>query len=75
MKSKFFIRILTLSLTYFFAVFSSAAIHPEKSKIEKRHSVDFCPLSPIFKIYTIHYNYRLTAKDELITGPYYASIH
>lgn len=40
-----------------------------------RHSVDFCPLSPIIRIYTIQYNYRMTSKDELILGLAYMNIH
>ena len=38
------------------------------------HSVDLCPMSPLFRIYAIHYSYRITPKSEIILGPYYANI-
>ena len=40
-----------------------------------KHSVDFCPLSPLFKIYAIDYCYRVASHSEIIAGPYYANIH
>ncbi len=42
---------------------------------ESKHSIDFSPLSPAFKIYAIHYCYRLTPRSEVIIGPLYANIH
>jgi hypothetical protein len=40
-----------------------------------KHSVDFCPVSPLFKIYAIHYCYRISPSSEIILAPYYANIH
>lgn len=45
------------------------------SKKDYKHSLDLCPMSPIFKIYAIHYCYRITPNSEIIAGPYYANIH
>ncbi len=39
-----------------------------------RHSVDICPISPLFNIWALHYKYKLTEKDELITGFSYMNI-
>jgi hypothetical protein len=40
-----------------------------------RNAVDFCPLSPMFRIYAIQYSYRFAPNSEMIVGPYYANIH
>ncbi len=40
-----------------------------------KHAIDFTPMSPVFKIYAIHYCYRITQHSELILAPYYANIH
>lgn len=44
-------------------------------KAEYRHSIDFSPISPLIKIYGIHYNYKIAPKDELIAGLGYMNIH
>jgi len=41
---------------------------------EKKHSVDTCPISPLINIYGVHYNYKLSPKDELICGLSYMRI-
>jgi hypothetical protein len=38
-------------------------------------SLDFCPMSPLFKIYAIHYCQRLSPNNEIIVGPLYTNIH
>jgi hypothetical protein len=45
------------------------------SDLQYRHSIDVCPLSPLFNIWAVHYTYKFTAKDELITGLSYMNIH
>jgi len=42
--------------------------------LKYKHSLDFCPVSPLFRIYAVHYCYRVTAHSEIIAGPYYANI-
>ena len=39
-----------------------------------RHSLDFSPLSPLFRIYALQYNYYLTPGDELILGGAYTNL-
>lgn len=41
---------------------------------EYKHSVDFTPLSPIMGIYALHYNYKVTPKNELVFSPSYMRI-
>jgi hypothetical protein len=41
---------------------------------EYKHSFDFCPVSPLFRIYAVHYCYRITPSSEIIAGPLYANI-
>jgi hypothetical protein len=40
-----------------------------------RHAIDLSPMSPLFRIYAVHYSYRITRASEVIVGPYYANIH
>jgi hypothetical protein len=40
-----------------------------------RHSLDFCPLSPLIDIYALHYSYRFTPRSEFIIGPLHTNIH
>ncbi len=42
---------------------------------DKKHSIDFSPMSPFIGIYGIHHNYHLTPKDELITGFAYMKLY
>lgn len=42
---------------------------------ELKHAVDVSPLSPFIDIYGVHYIYRFSPKDELITGLSYMNIH
>jgi hypothetical protein len=39
-----------------------------------RHSIDFCPISPLIGIYAIHYSYKITPKNEIIVAPSYMNI-
>ncbi len=39
------------------------------------NSLDFCPLSPLFRIYAVHYGHRFGSGSELILGPLYMNIH
>lgn len=39
-----------------------------------KHSIDLSPMSPLFRIYAIHYCYRITPNSEIILAPYYANI-
>ncbi|HBN07403.1 MAG TPA: hypothetical protein DD435_01730, partial [Cyanobacteria bacterium UBA8530] len=38
------------------------------------HSIDTCPISPLIKIYAVHYNYEFSPRNELITGLGYTNI-
>lgn len=40
-----------------------------------KNSLDFCPMSPLFKIYAIHYCYKITDNSEVIIAPSYMNIH
>jgi hypothetical protein len=40
-----------------------------------KHSLDFCPLSPLFKIYALQYSYEFSKNNELILAPAYLNIH
>ncbi len=75
MKTIFAIIALAL-----FIVTSSGRIQAserDSSLVHKyyRNSIDFCPMSPLFKIYAVHYCYKISPKNEIIIGPYYANIH
>ena len=62
----------------FFTLLACAAQAPAQevfAATEYKHSIDFCPMSPLFKIYAIHYCRRLSQNSELILAPYYANIH
>jgi len=69
MKKIIFITFLciTLSNGLFAQNVDNAGNNLIKNQYSK-HSIDFCPVSPLINIYGIHYNYHLTQKDELITG-------
>ena len=56
---------------------SVAGTQPEASVSTRpcNESLDLCPMSPLFKIYAVHYCRRITPRSELIVGPYYANIH
>ena len=51
---------------------SQSSVH--RPAAEYRHSIDFSPMSPLFRIYALQYNYHLSAKDELIFGAAYTNI-
>ncbi len=51
------------------------ATNSDSLKTDYKFSVDFCPMSPLFKIYAVHLCYKLDKNDELIVAPYYANIH
>ncbi|NVO19948.1 MAG: hypothetical protein HXX13_09620 [Bacteroidetes bacterium] len=40
-----------------------------------RNSIDFSPISPLIKIYGLHFNHKFTSKDEYILGVGYMNIH
>jgi hypothetical protein len=67
-----FLLIIVLS---FCAQSLKAQAQNSKSSKEYKHSLDFCPVSPLFKIYAIHYCRRITPTSEIIVAPYYANIH
>lgn len=39
-----------------------------------RHSIDFSPLSPLFRIYALQYNYHCTPNDEFTLGAAYTNL-
>ena len=41
---------------------------------KSKHSIDFSPMSPLFDIYAVQYNYHLSPEDELILGAAYLNI-
>lgn len=41
---------------------------------EYRNAVDFCPLSPVIRIWAVHYTYRINPSSEIIAGPLYMNI-
>ena len=75
MKKIIFITFLciTLSNGLFAQNVDNAGNNLTKNQYSK-HSIDFCPVSPLINIYGIHYNYHLTPKDELIAGVGYMNI-
>lgn len=75
MNKHLLISIITILI---FPLCLTAQVSGQKSKPgyeQYRHSVDFSPISPLIKIYGVHYNYKLNEKDELITGLGYMNIH
>ncbi len=38
------------------------------------NSIDFSPMSPLFRIYVLNYSYRITPSSDIFFGPYYANI-
>jgi hypothetical protein len=61
-------------------VFSAAGVESKAqernppTKQEYGNSLDFCPMSPISKIYAIHYCRRITPNSGIIAGPHDANI-
>lgn len=47
---------------------------PQVQSKTYKHSVDFTPLSPLFGIYAVHYNRRISSQAELILAPMYTNI-
>ncbi len=66
---------LLIAMLSFFNEDLKAQQQNTSTKQNYRHSLDSCPMSPLFKIYAIHYCYRITANSEIIAAPYYANIH
>ncbi len=56
------------------ATLDAQVVEKTNFEIQHRHTVDFCPVSPMFGIWGAHYTYKLTPKDELITGVSYMNI-
>jgi hypothetical protein len=65
---------------YFLLIFNFLVICAQKDNIDtvylksKKNSVDLCPVSPLIDIYGVHYNRKITPKDELIIGLAYMNI-
>lgn len=75
MKTHFFLPLLIFVLLVLQALHLNGQTFDTISKTKSyKYSFDFCPMSPVFKIYAIHFNYRFTKNSELIVGPYYANI-
>ncbi|MFP4547390.1 MAG: hypothetical protein ACLFQM_04610 [Fidelibacterota bacterium] len=45
-----------------------------QTNIKFRHSIEISPLSPLFKIYAVQYNYLLSERNEIMLGFAYANI-
>jgi len=45
-----------------------------QTNIKYRHSIEISPLSPLFKIYAVQYNYLLSEHNEIMLGFAYANI-
>lgn len=67
--------ILLLSFFLNLNVLNGQEINSSNIKETYKHSIDFSPLSPLFKIYGVHYSYHFSQKDELILGAAYMNIH
>ncbi|MDX9770670.1 MAG: hypothetical protein RBT19_09915 [Tenuifilaceae bacterium] len=70
-------KVKTIVLLAFFGLIipnAQAQSNNEQAEIKYRHTIDVCPISPLFGIWAVHYTYRLTPKDELITGLSYMNI-
>jgi hypothetical protein len=72
---KFGVSLLILILAANMNIYSERIIFSTENDSEYRHSIDLCPMSPLFKIYAIHYCYKITPLNEVIIAPYYANIH
>jgi hypothetical protein len=66
----------TLAIALFLIPLSVKAQGTDASSVDNlKNGIDFCPMSPLFKIYAIDYTHRITPHSEIIVGPYYANIH
>lgn len=66
--------ILTLGVILLIQISYGQSRNTEPWNHKSKHSIDFSPLSPIFDIYALQYNYHLSQKDELIFGAAYLNI-
>lgn len=64
-----------LTLTSMIVILSAWPCACHGTPQQPRHSIDFTPMSPLMKIYAIHYCYRLGPRSETIFGPLYMRIH
>jgi len=69
-----FVFIVLSGTLLLFPVLLSAGTADSAAIKAYRNSLDLCPMSPMFKIYAIHYCRQITPSSELIIGPYYANI-
>lgn len=69
-------RVLGIAIAVSFLVFLTGAVaaEPAGDSPDYRHSLELTPMSPVFRIYAIYYGYRVTPKDQILVGPYYANI-
>ena len=65
--------LLTIFVVCFLKLNAQVVENPTP-EIKHRHAIDFCPVSPMFGIWGAHFTYKLTPKDELITGLSYMNI-
>ena len=69
-------RMIFLIFAFLFCIqdlYGQESDNTGNNKIYK-HAKDFSPLSPLFRIYALQYNYRITPKNELILGAAYTNI-
>lgn len=66
--------ILFASVMLFQISFAQSQISETVDTDSLKQSIDLCPMSPLFRIYAVHYSYRVTPVSEIIVGPYYANI-
>lgn len=69
------IIIVSLVIAPYFSFFSFGQATDSTLEKTHKHSIDFSPISPLIKIYGVHYNYHFTQKDELILGLAYMNIY
>jgi hypothetical protein len=65
---------LVVGLTALAQASQRTAAPIDDSPAFRRHAIDLCPLSGLIPIYGGHYSYKLTPKDELLTGLAYMNI-
>lgn len=72
MKKIIFAAIILLVFIFEKANGQTASENMENT--EHKHTIEISPLSPLFKIYAIQYNYLLSSKNEVMLGFAYANI-
>lgn len=75
MKGTFKLQLLIVVIAISMQQGANAQIIKDSSDIIfPRHSIEISPITPIGNVYTLQYNYRLTKKNELITGLSFVNI-